>query len=168
MTLAHRNIPFRYQKTVTHEGTEAFRYSPVEQTFHNPQVNFHESLYFWQVTLLSDCLYCLAFYLLTNVFVDYIIHTDSTVCIPLSPELNSQNRNHTLSYFEFHTWSNKLTTSLKPPVWAWQLLLLPRPAVPPLRGLWPWNWVSLSSGMLPAYPFLWVYHTHPYMNRPLT
>ena len=46
MTFAHRNIPFRYQKTVTHEGTEAFRYSPVEQTFHNPQVNLHESLYF--------------------------------------------------------------------------------------------------------------------------
>ena len=41
VTLAHRNIPFRYQKTVTHEGTEAFRYSPVEQTFHNPQVRFH-------------------------------------------------------------------------------------------------------------------------------
>jgi len=40
-----RNIPFRYQKTVTHEGTEAFRYSPVEQTFHNPQFEPGNSCY---------------------------------------------------------------------------------------------------------------------------
>ena len=46
MTYAYRNIPFRYQKTVTHEGTEAFRYSPVEQTFHNPQVNLHKNFVF--------------------------------------------------------------------------------------------------------------------------
>ena len=68
----NRSIPFRYQKTVNQEGTDAFRYSPIEQTFHNPQVILHKTFVFLTlVTLLFDCLYCRSvqpFYLLTNAF----------------------------------------------------------------------------------------------------
>merc|ERR1719322_706472 len=40
-----RKIPFRYQKTVEHKGAEAFRFSPIEQTFHNPQFEPDNSCY---------------------------------------------------------------------------------------------------------------------------